>query len=176
LKIIPSLLLVLPFLVGCVHLTEPRYSPSRDNIKAMKIYEDAKVKALAFNQSESFDLTCRALGAIKPADNLTVAQFITNAFNDEFKLANIYSEDGVKISAEITNIEVSSFSGFWAITILISGHNNKTLSIKHKHEFKTAYFGDVACNRTASALTNAIQGLINKAISHPDFSKLLDLS
>ena len=82
----------------------------------------------------------------------------------------------MKISAEITNIEVSSFSGFWAITILISGHNNKTLSVKHKHEFKTAYFGDVACNRTASALTNAIQGLINKAISHPDFSKLLDLS
>jgi hypothetical protein len=175
-KIFASLI-VLQFLSGCVHLIEPKYTPSRDNIRALQDYKDIKVKALPFEQIKNFDISCRGLGDIKPADNLTVAQFITKAFNDEFKLANIYSEDGKNIFAKITKIEVSSteglFGGFWDIEILASGHNGTNIRVNHKHEFETAYLADKACDRTASALTNAVQGLINATITHPKFRSLL---
>ena len=172
-----SLLMLLWFLTGCANLIKPNYTPSRDNISLMNDLKDAKLKALPFEQVKSFDLSCRALGDIEPANNLTVAQFITKAFNDEFKIANIYSEDGRHISAKITKIEVSSseglFRGFWDLEILIMVQRDKNIRVSHKYEFETAYLADIACNRTAEALTKAVQGLINKTITHPEFKEFL---
>jgi len=173
------LLLILSQLIGCVQLTTPSYIPSRENIEILKSYEQAKVKALPVKEIKNFDTTCRALGTIKPANNLTISQFIAKAFNDEFSAANIYDSNESSISVEIINLDVSSsvnlFGGYWYIEILIRGTNNKKIKVNHKYEFKTAYVGDVACNRTASALPIAVQGLIRAAVTHPDFYLLLDL-
>lgn len=145
----------------------------------MKNYEDAKVRALPFEVADNFDTTCRGLGPIKPKNNLTIAQFISKAFNDEFFEANIYDPNGTPISGKITRIEMSSTNGlwfgYWDIEILVKGSGGKELLISHKHEFETAYLAQTACNMTSEALNVTVQELIRATTTHRDFYLLLGL-
>ena len=79
---------------GCSTMQPPRYSVSVDNIQILKQFEGAKVQFLTLSQSASFSSNCRLMGPIEPADGLSVSQFITKAFNDELRMAEIYSTDG----------------------------------------------------------------------------------
>jgi hypothetical protein len=164
-------------LSACSTMQPPRYSVSVDNIQAIKAYEGAKAGIVSLNQPAAFDSNCRLMGPIEPADGLSVPQFVAKAFNDEFKMAGIYSEEGVKITGDITKIEFSSVSGltngYWDIELRLNSSTGSTISVANKYNFKSGFDAITACNATADALSPAVQDLIKATVSHPDFSKLL---
>lgn len=102
-----------------------------ENVQALKKFEDASLMVSEFTQSTTFNSSCRLMGPIEPADGLTFPEFISKAFNDELKIAGIYSEDGTKISGDITKVDFSSSSGitngFWDIAITLKSSNGNTL-------------------------------------------------
>jgi hypothetical protein len=155
----------------------PRYAISVDNIQIMKGFNGAKAELAYLNQNANFDSNCRMMGPIEPADNKTLPQFIAKAFNDEFKMAGIYSKEGSRITGDIIKVEFSSItgltSGYWDIGLVLKNSNGKTLSINNKYSFKSGFDAITACNATADALTPAVQDLINAAVSHPEFVELL---
>lgn len=108
---------------------------------------------------------------------MTIPQFVTNAFNDELKMAGIYSDDAVKISGDITRIEFSSITGltngYWDIGLQLKSSNGKTLAVSNRYTFKSGFDAITACNATADALAPAVQDLIKATVTHPDFAKLL---
>lgn len=167
-------------LSACSTMQPPRYSISVDNIEAIKTYSGAKAQIASLNQSAAFESNCRLMGPIQPADGLTIPQFITKAFNDEFKMAGVYSREGVKITGDITKIVFSSISGvtngYWDIAIQLKSTNGKTLDVNNKYSFKSGFDAITACNATADALSPAIQDLIHAVVSHPDFGRLLEES
>jgi hypothetical protein len=171
-----SLLLV----SACSTMQPPRYSVSVDNIQRLKNYEGAKIQVVSLNQSAKFDPNCRFMGPIEPADGLTCPQFISKAFNDELKMAGLYSTDGVRLTGDITRIEFSSTSGltngYWDIGLELQSSNGESLSVSNKFTFKSGFDAITACNATADALAPAVQDLINAAVTHPDFIKLLNNS
>lgn len=102
---------MLLILGGCSLIQHPRYVNSADNADALKKYEGVELLASGFLQSAEFNPQCRRLvGSIEPADGLTYAEFIEKAFNDEFKVAGIYSENGLKISADLVRVGFSAGS------------------------------------------------------------------
>ena len=103
--------LLLLFLTACSTMQPPRYSISVDNIQKMKSYNGAKAEITELKQVASFDPNCRLMGPIEPADGLSVPQFITKAFNDEMKMADLYSKEGVKLKGDVTKVEFSSITG-----------------------------------------------------------------
>jgi len=171
------IVVALLFLFACSTMQPPRYSISVDNIQKLKCYEGVKVEVVFLNISADFRPNCRLMGPIEPADGLTIPQFITKAFNDEFKMAGIYSTDGLKLSGDITKIEFSSISGltngYWDIWIRLDSSNGNSLSVGNKYTFKSGFDAITACNATADALTPAVQDLIGATFSHPEFRKLL---
>jgi hypothetical protein len=150
---------------------------SVDNIQHLKSLEGAQAAVSTFSQSASFSSNCRLMGPIEPADGLSVPQFISNAFNDEFKMADIYSESGVQIKGEITKIEFSSISGltngYWDIGLNLVSSNGESLSVNNKYSFKSGFDAITACNATADALSPAVQDLIEATITHSDFDDLI---
>lgn len=168
---------VLLILSACSTMQAPRYSISVDNIQKLKSYEDVKVEVVSLNQSADFSPNCRLMGPIEPADGLTIPQFISKAFNDEFKMAGIYSKDGLKLSGDITKIEFSSTTGltngYWDIGLRLDSSNGHSLSVNNKYTFKSGFDAITACNATADALTPAVQDLLKATFSHPEFNKLL---
>jgi hypothetical protein len=162
---------------GCSTMQPPRYAVSVDNIQALKVFEGSQIEVVSLNQSANFSSNCRAMGPIEPADGLTVPAFIAKAFNDELKMAGLYSTSGRKISGDITKIEFSSITGltngYWDIGVTLSSSNGHSLSVTNKYTFKSGFDAITACNATADALTPAVQDLIKAIVSNPGFSKLL---
>ena len=171
------ILLMIASLAACSTMQPPRYSISVDNVQALKKFEDASLMVSEFTQSTSFNSSCRLMGPIEPADGLTFPEFIGKAFNDELKMARIYSEEGTKISGDITKVDFSSTSGltngFWDIAITLKSSNGKTLQATNKYTFKSGFDAITACNATADALSPAVQDLIKKAVTNPEFESLL---
>lgn len=171
--VISSILL----LSACSTMQPPRYSVSVDNIQAMKTYDGAKAGFISLSQTVAYESNCRLMGPIEPADGLSVPQFIVKAFNDEFKMAGIYSDDNIKISGEITKIEFSSITGltngYWDIGLQLKSSNGSTLAVSNKYSFKSGFDAITACNATADALSPAVQDLIKATVNHPDFHKLV---
>ncbi|MGD9172046.1 MAG: hypothetical protein PVI97_18665 [Candidatus Thiodiazotropha sp.] len=174
------ILLSIVTLSACSTMQPPRYSISVDNIEAMKAFTGASAEVTFLNQPANFDSNCRLMGPIEPADSMSIPQFIAKAFNDEMKMAGIFSKNGVKISGDITKIEFSSISGltngYWDISLVLKASNGSSLSVSNKYSFKSGFDAITACNATADALAPAVQDLIKAAIAHPDFGELLSKS
>lgn len=164
-------------LSACSTMQPPRYAISVDNIQKLKSYSGAKAEIYSLNQSAKYDANCRLMGPIEPADGLSISQFITKAFNDEFKMAGVHSSDNVKISGDITQIEFSSMSGltsgYWNIGLNLTSSNGNKMSVTSKYDFKSGFDAITACNATADALSPAVQDLIKATVNHPDFVKLI---
>ena len=171
------LVLVLLLLSACSTMQPPRYSISVDNIQTMKSYNGAKAEITELTQVASFDPHCRLMGPIEPADGLTVPQFISKAFNDEMKMANLYSKEGVKINGDVTKVEFSSITGltggYWDIELKLNSSNGKSVTVGNKYEFESGFDAITACNATADALAPAVQDLIKAVINHPEFESLI---
>lgn len=167
-------------LAGCSTMQPPRYFVSVDNIQTLKQYDGADAEVTKLNQPSLFDPMCRLMGPIEPADGLTVPAFIVKAFNDELKMADIYSTSGVKISGDITKISFSSFDadslteGYWNIELELNSSNGKQMTVNNRYSFKSGFDAITACNATADALTPAVQDLINMVVTHPEFGELLE--
>lgn len=169
--------LVVVLSTGCSTMQPPRYSISVDNIQELKNYPEAQVQVSDISQSVNFSAGCRLMGPIESADALTIPMFITKAFNDEFKMAGIYSESGNKISGDKTHITFSSIDGLtngnWDIGLSLTSTNGSSFSVSNKYIFKSGFDAITVCNATADALTPAVQDLINKVVTHQEFKDLL---
>jgi hypothetical protein len=65
------------------------------------------------------------------------------------------------------------FNGKWQIDMTFSGESVEPFTIKSVYEFSTNYVGNVACTQVATALPQAVQDLVAKLVSHPNFKKLV---
>jgi len=150
---------------------------SVDNNLALKKYEGSKVRVASMSSPADFDSNCRLMGPIEASDGMTIPQFIEKAFNDELKYAEIYSSDGVAISASLSRIEFSSTSGltngYWHLGMDLRSTNGKAISVDNRYDFKSGFDAITACNQTAQALGPAVQDLIKKAVTHPEFGTLI---
>ena len=171
------LLLFCVIVSACSTYQPPRYYISVDNNLELKKHSGAKINISNFDQSAAFYSFCRGFGPISPADGLSVGEFIKKAFNDEFKMAEIYSSSGTTISGDVTKIKFSSVrmltQGYWEIGIQLNSSNGTTMEVENTYHFESGFGGETACNATADALTPAVQDLINKTVRDEKFKRLL---
>ena len=74
------------------------------------------------------------MGPIQAGDGLTIPEFIADAFNDEFKFADIYDQNrGIKLSGKVDKIEFSSSKGltqgWWDLYVTLKSPNGNTVSV-----------------------------------------------
>jgi hypothetical protein len=150
---------------------------SVDNNQALKKLEGSKVRLASISSPINFDANCRLMGPIQAADGMTIPQFVEKAFNDEFKFAGLYSDSGTALTSVLSKIEFSSTSGltsgYWHLGMDLKSSNGKAISVDNRYEFKSGFDAITACNQTAQALGPAVQDLIKKAVTHPEFAALI---
>jgi hypothetical protein len=158
-------------------MTPARYAVSVDNNQMLKQYEGAAIRLGNLTASSDYSANCRLMGPIKAADGMSIPDFIQKAFNDEFKFANVYSDSGINLSGTVTKVEFSSTSGltdgWWDLGIKLTSSNGASMEAENRHSFKSGFDAITACNQTAQALGSAVQDLIKKVISDPQFSQLI---
>ena len=167
-------------LASCITITPGRYSTLVDNQQALKKYAGSQARVTAMLTPVNYSGSCRLVtGKILGPDGMSIAQYVQRAFNDELKTANIYSDSGVSFVGSLTEINFSSghggilASGWWDLSLSLNSGNGKSIKVANRYEFESSLDRHVACDRTARALTPAVQDLINKAVTDPQFGNLL---
>lgn len=162
---------------GCSTMTPARYAVSVENHQALKQYAGAAVKVDSVAASSDYNPNCRLMGPIQASDGMTIPQFVAKAFNDELKFAGLYSESGSTLTGVMTNISFSSVSGLtngvWDLAMTLHSSNGRSMSVGIQYGFKSGFDAITACNQTAQALGPAVQDLIKRAVTDPQFGALV---
>jgi hypothetical protein len=171
-------LLSFMFVTGCSTMTPARYAVSVDANQKLEEMPNARVYLANLSPPADEDSKCRLMGPIKAGDGLTITEFIADAFNDEFKFADIHDESGVRLEGEVTEIEFSSTDGLtnghWNLGLMLRSSNGKQMSSHINYKFKSGFDAITACNQTAQALGSAVQDLVVETVSDTGFKALLE--
>lgn len=176
-KTIAVLIVAAAFASGCSTMTPARYAVSIDNNQALKKYDGRKVRLASLSSPAEYSSNCRLMGPIQASDGLSIPQFVEKAFNDELRFANLYSEGGVMLTGALTKIEFSSISGitsgWWDLGLKLSSSNGQSMAVENRYNFQSGFDAITACNQTAQALGAAVQDLIKRAVTDPQFGRLI---
>ena len=179
-KLIAVLALVLS---GCSSLTVQNYGVAADAnyaLKQLKIGESLFVGEIS--NSSNTEMSCRMMGPIKFANNMTAAGYIKKALEDELKLSGAYAPKTPKVvlGGTINKLEMSSTKGmsrgFWLIELTIRSSNGKSVKVTENYEFESGFDGNTACVNTTTAFMPAVQNLITKLVNDSQFKELVTTS
>lgn len=165
------------FVSGCSTYATNRYSISADNVVALKNAAGSKVAVGEFSATKPgvSSIMCRGVGPIKTPDGETFEKFVRNALVSEMKIADVFSDDaGLTLTGNLDQIDFSSASGKWTLGITVNSSNGNSLAVTEDYDFTTSFYGETACNQTGQALMPAVQNVITKLVSHPDFAALIN--
>ena len=179
-KLIAVLALVLS---GCSSLTVQNYGVAADAnyaLKQLKVGESLFVGEIS--NSSNTEMSCRMMGPIKFANNMTAAGYIKKALEDELKLSGAYAPKTPKfvLGGTINKLEMSSTKGmsrgFWLIELTIRSSNGKSVKVAENYEFESGFDGNTACVNTTTAFMPAVQNLITKLVNDSQFKELVTTS
>jgi len=176
--LIPSVI-CLSIITGCSTTNSVPYKASTSNIITIqqalgktgkKVSIGNIIAAKGINESP----VCRLMGPVNVAPGKTLSQYIKDAFQEELFLADVYSPNApIKISGTITNLDFSSVSpANWSISMSVKSSNLAAYSVSAKYPFNTSFDAYSACKNVANAFGPAVQTLIKKVVSHPQFTSL----
>lgn len=166
---------------GCSTTNSIPYKASTGNVIAIQQTLESQGKkvsvgevAMAAGVEES--PTCRLMGPIKVAPGKTLAQYIEEAFIEELFMAKAYSPTSkAAINARIENIKFSSISpASWDIAMSVSSPNSSGYTVSVNYGFDTSFDAYSACKNVADAFGPAVQSLLGKVVTHPQFSTLVN--
>lgn len=180
LRIISLATVAIALLAGCETPTTQRYAISADNNQVIKTLATSGVGIGQFGAPTDFSSTCRGLGPMQVADNLSHTQYIQKAFEDELKIANAYaaaSPPRVVLTGTVQRLEFSSTravtGGSWTIDLALKSSNGSALAVTEYYEFNSGFAAQEACRNTAEAFSRAVQNLVGRAVRDPRFPALV---
>ena len=167
-------------LAGCSTYAADRYAVSMDSQEELQTVSTAapsrKVQVSTFSANEPgrTEIGCRGVGPIKTPDGESFEEYIRKALIDQLRLAQIYSPDGaIHISGRLDKIDFSSYEGIWYLVVTVTNENNNSFVASENYDYQSSFVGETACNQTAQALMPAVQNLIRKIVSSPEFKAML---
>lgn len=161
---------------GCSTYAVPRYSPSVENVTALRTAKGTQVNVgpFAAKGREASSITCRAVGPIKTPDGEPFSQYIRKAFISDLTLAEVYSAAApVTLTGTVDKVDFSSTSGGWVLALTVASSNGKSVHVDETYDFSSSFFGETACNQTAQAFMAGVQDLIGKLVRDPGFGPLI---
>lgn len=170
------LIAAMVILSGCSTYATQRYSVSTDNVIALRQYKGQQVKVGTFTSFEPglSSIMCRGVGPIKSPDGEPYSEYVRKALIDELKMAEVYSSASpVTLTGTLNGLDFSSNSGNWNVSLNVNSSNGESLTVTENYKYTSSFYGETACNQTAQALMPAVQDLISKLVTNPDFKTLL---
>ncbi len=175
-------LFALSSMVGCASYNAQPYTSLADNQIAIKEAakaanaESVALETLTYKEGISVNLNCRAAGPVNPAPGKTAPQYIEEALKSELYSSGFYApESKNRIKAQITELGFSSAGAAnWAIGMhLASDSLPAGYDTNIKYPFSSSFIADYACRNVAEAFAPAVQQLVKKAVTAPEFQQLI---
>lgn len=120
--------------------------------------------------------TCRMMGAVDVAPGKNVVQYIKEAMQEEFYMADAYSDSAdVTIEGKIDQFDFNSVGrGSWNLGMTVSSSAYpEGYSVTKTYDFSTSFTAVSACQNVVDAFGPAVQELLAEVVNHPEFSTLI---
>jgi hypothetical protein len=163
---------------GCTNIAD-RYSTSADNVAAIRGLAGQGVSVGRFSAANGVagtEIQCAAI-AIAPPDESSFADYIRNALIAELKMAAAYSHTApitITGSVDALELDASAFSltGHWFIVLTLNG-DGRSFTVSERYSFRSQTLNMTFCEGAARRLASAVQDLIGKVISAPEFAVMV---
>ncbi len=162
---------------ACSTYSVDRYAMNSNNIVTLKEYQGNDISVGEFTATEpgQTSASCRAVGPIATPDGETFEKYVRNALIAEMQIAEVYSENAdTVITGNLNHIKPNSMDGTWDISVTVTSNSGASFTVEELFDYKTSWYGETACNQTAQALMPAVQNVISKIVTHPQFGTLLN--
>ena len=174
-------LFVITLFSGCSTVyNAPKYNMSPDNVMTLKTIKTGDIKVLDFTNYGDFKNKCRGFHPIGLPNKVSYAKYISSALSDELKFAGLYDSDKnprIQLTGKVNFIDFSTnkgdFGGEWDIDLMLISSNGQSMSVRNKHVYEAPFGGDAACRKTAEEYLVAVQKIINRVITSPNFKALI---
>ena len=170
-------------LTGCAHYNAQPYTASTDNQILIKQAaagagtSKVALETVTLKAGVTPDLTCRAAGPVNPAPGKTAQQYIEEALKTELYQGGVYEPKASnRIKAQITALGFSSgvTDANWTMGVHLSSNSMPDgYNADIQYPFSASFIADFACRNVADAFAPAVQQLVKKAVSDPDFKQLI---
>lgn len=156
------------------------YNSDPSIVSALSAYGGHKISVAEFESSigEGGVNQCRGYSIITTPGEGGLVRYIQDAFISELELANAYSPDSpIVLKGKVTQISLSTLTGGeWIIKMTLMSNNGRSISAREQLHFKTNIVGQSACQVASDTYFYAVQNLLRKLISSPNFPRLLEPS
>jgi hypothetical protein len=61
----------------------------------------------------------------------------------------------------------------WYLLLTVSDTAGHSFAISENYDYQSSFVGETACNQTAQAFMPAVQNLIRKVVSNPEFKAIV---
>lgn len=166
-------------LSGCMRNVDS-YNSDPYIVSTLSTYAGQKISVAEFESSlgEGGVNQCRGYSVITTSGEGGLVRYIQDAFISELELANAYSPDSpIVLKGKVTQISLSTLTGGeWIIKMTLMSNNGRSLSAREQLHFKTNIVGQSACQVASDTYFYAVQNLLRKLVSSPNFPRLLEPS
>ena len=170
------LLLALIAISGCMRSVDG-YNSDPYIVSRLHAYSGKKISLANFETtlSGSGINQCRGYSLITYSGDGGLVRYIQDAFATELELANLYSLDSpIVLKGQVTQISLSTLtSGEWILKMTLLSNNGRSISVREQLNFRTNIVGQSACQVASDTYSYAVQNLIRKLVTHPNFKLLL---
>lgn len=164
---------------GCANKV-PTYSNSPQNMRAVKTVA-ASASAVnigtftATNEGES-KVMCRLATPVGTPDGMTFAKYIEDALSTELEMGNMIDpKSKITVTGNLDSIYGSTVLGnaYWEFKMKVASSNGKSFDVVSRYDYESSFTAYSACSEMQRSYLPAVQELVNKIITHPQFSELL---
>lgn len=152
------------------------YQASTENVIAIQQgLKSSKVSVadIGLGPDVSEHLMCRLNGDVIVSPGRTLSQYIKAAFQQELFMAQAFSPSGTAIQGRIDALSFSSTSpADWKITMRVSSPVSPGYTVSIDYPFDTSWAAGAACKNVADAFAPAVQELLHKVVTNPQFASL----
>ena len=159
---------------GCVSATIPAYTVSASNVATLRrIGHTVNVgKFVSTNPTGRLSVICGA--KVYVPNKWTFAAYIQHAIKDELQMADLFSVSApIKLTGVLEDVDFSMHSNVWQIELVVTSSNDTSVRVEIKHKYLSGDDIITACFPTAQAFVPAVQQLLGKIYTSPEFKALV---
>lgn len=162
---------------ACSGYTANTYSVSAENVVALRqLPSENSINVGEFTSDLDFKktLSCRGGAPLGVPGDKAFHEYIREALVTELMIAERFAPNApVTLTGKLNALDFESMGGSWNLDVTFVSSNGKSISIKDSYSYESSIIADSACQQTAQAFMPAVQQMIKRLITHPDFKSLL---
>lgn len=164
---------------GCANKV-PNYTNSAQNMRAVKTIAASAApinisKFSATNEGES-KVMCRLATPVGTPDGMTFAKYIEDALATELEMGNMIDpKSKITVTGNLDSVYGSTVLGnaYWEFKMKITSSNGKSFDIASRYDYESSFTAYSACSEMQRSYLPAVQELVNKIVTHPQFRELI---